>query len=316
MISRYKIGIVIVYYGNWPEWTPCFLKSCSVNTDIQWLIFSDRPPAGTMPDNVNYFEHSLQSFGNRVKKVLGISPNIIHPYKLTDLKPAYGLIFQDYLTGYSHWGYSDSDLVYGSIDHFINDDILAGFDIISPSPDFFPGHFMLFKNTELTINLFKSASNWQEVFLSEKYYCFDENLLSRGIDPDNEKIFNQIKNKTRRHVLEYKVLRNPVSRRIKKTIPVNPGKPKPGKPTDFNSIIRLKTNSGKLKASGKLLFRDDVINLIEGKREINVKWKNGELFDDDKEIMYYHFQLAKYEDSFKISSDTERSFAISAQLKI
>ena len=35
------------------------------------------------------------------------------PYILVEYKPAFGHIFADYLTEYSHWGYSDFDVVFG-----------------------------------------------------------------------------------------------------------------------------------------------------------------------------------------------------------
>jgi len=314
MSSESKIGLIVVYYGKWPEWTPYFLKSCSRNENIRWFIFSDIPPAENVPSNVSYINFPLDSFRTRVKSLLGITPDIIHPYKLTDFKPAYGHIFHDYLEEYTHWGYCDIDIIFGSITRFIDEQVLTGFDIISPSPDFFPGHFLILTNNEMMTNLFKNAANWKEIFVSEKYHCFDEHLLRKGITPDNESIFRQVSTKARNHILEYKAIRNPFTRFLKKIVPIKSRSPIAGNQNDFNQVLKNKSLSGEIKTFRKLLFSDDIIHRIKGDRQININWTSGSLFDGNKEIMYYHFQLAKYEDSLRITQNGPDQFNLSARL--
>jgi len=38
-----------------------------------------------------------------------------YPYSLVEFKPALGHIFADYLQAYSHWGYSDMDILFGDL---------------------------------------------------------------------------------------------------------------------------------------------------------------------------------------------------------
>lgn len=44
---RYKIAIIIPYFGKFPEWIDLFLYSCSRNAklsegiEVNWLIFTD-----------------------------------------------------------------------------------------------------------------------------------------------------------------------------------------------------------------------------------------------------------------------------------
>jgi len=244
MTASNKIAIIIVFFGRWPEWTPYFLRSCSVNKNIHWILFSEKEPAGEHYRNVQFIKITPGQLEKLIRSTLHVKPVIIHPYKLTDFKPAYGLIFRDYIQDCSHWGYSDLDLIFGSVNHFISDRMLVDFDIISPSPDFFPGHFLLMKNNQVMLNLFKEAVNWKEIFESKEYHCFDEHLLSRGIIPDDYNILRQVIRKSRYHIREHRLIRNPVTRMIKSVIPLNFRNQRITKPMDFNQVIRKKTLAG------------------------------------------------------------------------
>lgn len=61
-----------------------------------------------------------------------LSRQIINlPYILVEYKPAFGHIFADYLKGYSHWGYSDLDVVFGDLNRWITDDEWNDYDIVT-----------------------------------------------------------------------------------------------------------------------------------------------------------------------------------------
>lgn len=55
----------------------------------------------------------------------------VHPYSLVEYKPAYGYIFQEYLKEYSHWGYSDVDMLFGDLGRWVEDDEFANYDIVT-----------------------------------------------------------------------------------------------------------------------------------------------------------------------------------------
>jgi hypothetical protein len=46
---------------------------------------------------------------------------------MVEFKPALGHIFAEYLKGYSHWGYSDLDILFGDLPRFITQDELTDF---------------------------------------------------------------------------------------------------------------------------------------------------------------------------------------------
>ena len=100
--------------------------------------------------------------------------NIDFPYKLCDYKPAYGLIFENYTSGYQFWGQSDIDVIYGNIRNFITDEMLDKYDFISIRHDYTTGCFALYRNNALINNIFKRSKDYKAVFSSRQHYCFDE----------------------------------------------------------------------------------------------------------------------------------------------
>lgn len=77
-------------------------------------------------------EEELELGGSR-EKIAGIVAKFIrsYPYVMVEFKPAFGHIFETYLQGYSHWGYSDLDMVIGDLERWITPDELDDFDIVT-----------------------------------------------------------------------------------------------------------------------------------------------------------------------------------------
>merc|ERR1712238_149628 len=48
-----------------------------------------------------------------------------------EFKPALGHIFRQYLEGYTHWGYSDLDIMFGDLERWITPDELIDYDIVT-----------------------------------------------------------------------------------------------------------------------------------------------------------------------------------------
>ena len=49
---------------------------------------------------------------------------------MAEYKPAFGVVFEDFLTGYSHWGYCDLDMVIGNLPLFLEHDELFDNDVV------------------------------------------------------------------------------------------------------------------------------------------------------------------------------------------
>lgn len=79
------------------------------------------------------------------------------PYILVEYKPAFGHIFHNYLTQYTHWGYSDIDVVFGDMTRWITLDEWTEYDIVTygfgdQDKLYLRGQFTFHKNDPHKIN--------------------------------------------------------------------------------------------------------------------------------------------------------------------
>jgi hypothetical protein len=169
-----KIILINCYFGKLPWYFNLFLKSCETNPTINFLIFLDEEVIGEVPKNVKIIDFTLEKFNSLASEKLSLKINIKSGYKLCDLKPAYAVVFQDYLDNYDFWGVCDIDLIFGRIREFMNDDLLNKYDVISVKDSFPSGYFLLFKNNDEINNLFKKSKDYKKIFQTSKNYCFDE----------------------------------------------------------------------------------------------------------------------------------------------
>jgi hypothetical protein len=183
-----KITLLNPYFGKWPAWFDAFLLSCKFNPEIDWLFFTDCPVPEEFPDNVLFIPFTLEQFNQLASDKLNLTIRVQNPYKICDIRPAFGLIFDDYLEGVDFWGHSDLDVIWGNLMDFIPAGILETHDIFSPRKEKLCGHFTLYRNTSKVNNLFRGADNFPEIFSSEKFFGFNENgmhpLVARAIAED------------------------------------------------------------------------------------------------------------------------------------
>ncbi len=168
-----SICLVIPYFGKFPSNFNLFLKSCSYNSTIDFLIITDDKGNYDYPPNVKVIYKTFEELRKLIQRNYDFKINLNNPYKLCDYKPAYGEIFNFYLQNYDFWGYCDVDLMFGNIRSFITDDLLENYEKI-----FSRGHLTLFKNNIKMNTIYKNRINgkekYKEVFSNAKNYAFDE----------------------------------------------------------------------------------------------------------------------------------------------
>ena len=141
-----SIALVNVFFGKFPWYFNFFLKSCSTNPTVNFLIFTDQERPKNCPANVEFIPFSLKQFNSLASERLNLKIEIKYAYKLCDFKPAYGIILSDYLKDYEYWGITDIDLIFGRIREFITDEMLTDYEVISVRNDYPTGSFMIFEN--------------------------------------------------------------------------------------------------------------------------------------------------------------------------
>lgn len=173
--NQNTICLITCWYGPYPWYFPYFIKSCAYNGSIDFIIITENQVAVlNKPENVKFVYKTLNEIQSKASKKLGFEVSLTYPYKLCDLKPAYGYLFSELIEDYSFWGVSDIDIIYGNIRGFISEDMLQHYDIISGRHDYLTGSFCLFRNTEKINRLFMESKDMQQVFSSPQHYCFDE----------------------------------------------------------------------------------------------------------------------------------------------
>lgn len=170
-----RICLLTIYLGLPPWYLPYFLHTCKSNLSVNFLIFSDEIDEKIqLSNNVKLTKISLEQLNKLASCKLKFPVNISDPYKICDLKPTFGLLFEEYLTEFDYWGHIDLDIIWGDIRSFITEDLLNRYELICVRHDFLTGYFLLFKNTRKMKFLFKESKDYKKVFSSPKHYCFDE----------------------------------------------------------------------------------------------------------------------------------------------
>ncbi|MCY7279023.1 MAG: hypothetical protein LH702_36125, partial [Phormidesmis sp. CAN_BIN44] len=118
---------------------------------------------------------TLEQFNELASQKLELPIRVNWGYKIAEFKPAFGVIFEDYLKDYDFWGYCDLDIILGKVSHFITEEILETYDVITASEIQLVGHFTLFRNNDTVNNLFRQTDDYIKVFSDvDNQYGFDE----------------------------------------------------------------------------------------------------------------------------------------------
>ncbi|MBY0481821.1 MAG: hypothetical protein K2Q21_10720, partial [Chitinophagaceae bacterium] len=96
------------------------------------------------------------------------------PYKICDFRPAYGVIFNEFLKPYDFWGHIDEDIILGRLKRFITTKDLGKYDIITMRHDYLVGCLTLYKNTPKINRLYTKNRDYKLVFSCPDNLGFDE----------------------------------------------------------------------------------------------------------------------------------------------
>jgi hypothetical protein len=175
-----SIALINVWLGPLPVWMPAFLLSCRHNPDVEWIVFSEAAPPPNLPPNVRFTPMSIDTLNRRCTAALGFDVRI-HPetaYKVVDLRPMSGLIFEKELHAFDFWGHCDLDVVWGDIRAFMSPDIMTRHDIITSRRGRISGHFCLFRNRPEWSTLFREIPDLQRLVQDTKHRNIDEKHLT------------------------------------------------------------------------------------------------------------------------------------------
>lgn len=141
-MSKYKIAVIVVWFGQLPVYFPAWLRSAEMNPDVDFFLFFDQEVQSESP-NIHIVKTTLEQEIARASRELHETVSICNAYKFCDVRPFFGLVYREFLENYDFWGFCDIDLVFGQIRAFLADEVLSRYERFYEW-----GHFSLFKNNE------------------------------------------------------------------------------------------------------------------------------------------------------------------------
>ena len=85
------------------------------------------------------------------------------PRYLVEIKPMMGELFKDYLKTYSHWTYSDPDIIWGDLKGWVEKSDLSTYDIVSFGKQMDAGRLFLRGQFSIHKNIGKVNTIWREL---------------------------------------------------------------------------------------------------------------------------------------------------------
>ena len=178
----FSIRLVTTWSGPLPKYLPLFLGTAAHNPTVEFLFVADSPQPYALPSNVRWVERSLPDLLNGMSDRLGCDLRRAEPFKLCDVRPAFGVALADLLEGCDFWGNVDCDLVLGNLRAFATDERLANHDILSfKGRRYVHGPLTLWRNDE-AINRIYELADWRRTFEAAEYLGFDETCKRWGSD--------------------------------------------------------------------------------------------------------------------------------------
>ncbi|MGS4786411.1 DUF6625 family protein [Streptococcus sp. P25B114] len=168
-----KYCIIIPYFGEFPNYFQLFLNSVSYQKCFDFFIITDNVKEFDYPSNVKVINKKFEKIVEEIKFRIDEKCKITHPQKLCDYKPTYGYIFSEYIEGYTYWGHSDLDLIFGDLDNLVAPILESEqYDKV-----FNLGHLTFYRNIEKINKLFLEEikeKGEKSIFFSERNLKFDE----------------------------------------------------------------------------------------------------------------------------------------------
>ena len=168
-----KIIFICPYFGKYPNYFNLTLNSIKYNDTIDWLIITDIQEKYDYPKNVKVINMSFENLREKIQSYFNFKISLDKPFKLCDFRPAYGVIFKQYINKYDFWGHCDFDCIYGNLRNFLPENVLEKNDRI-----YYLGHMSLYKNIDRINNSFKHKidenTDYKKIFTDKRAYSFDE----------------------------------------------------------------------------------------------------------------------------------------------
>jgi len=174
-------------FGREYDWMDKYIANCNTlaKDGWEWLIITDQTNFEGR-DNVKVISMTQDELEYRIKVKLEMNVDLKEKRKIdgraiSEFHPAFGIIFEEFILGYDFWGYTNNDVIYGRLSHFIPDEFLNNLDIFGNDPEQMNGIFSLLRNIPEVNNLFKEIPDWKGLLRGVHYTAFDEIIITKAV---------------------------------------------------------------------------------------------------------------------------------------
>lgn len=174
-----RIALLLPYFGSIPPWWSLYIESVKKNQEFDFIYVTDLDISKWSDlSNVKVINYSISKIEEIASYKLGFRVNLKSSYKLCDLRPAFGLLFDDILKPYDYWGWADGDLIFGDITSFLDQGKISKYEVLTCREKCLAGQFSIFRNVALINNICKSIPNYERILSSEQP-CYCDELAFR-----------------------------------------------------------------------------------------------------------------------------------------
>lgn len=176
-----KVLLIVPYFGPFGPWVPLYLHSLANQHTLDLLLLSDtEPPA--LPPNARRVPLTFDELRRLAVDRLGTPVRLQRMRNICDLRPAYGLIFQEFTQGYEYWAFGDEDVLYGDLDRLLAPHLDAKPDLVVPAANGKSGHLTIFRNTARANELAMRDPAYKDVLVSYEHWAYDETSWRCGAE--------------------------------------------------------------------------------------------------------------------------------------
>jgi len=169
-----KICLMTCYMGPLPDYFGYFTASCKNNPSVDFIVINDHISRSFTDENIRFIKMDLEELNRYASQRLKESVSLASAWKINELKPLFGKLFGEEFKPYDFWGWCDLDIIWGNIRHFITEELLQQYDVITTRKSWTTGHFTLFRNTDLCNGLYQRYKGIIDLLNNPTYFAFEE----------------------------------------------------------------------------------------------------------------------------------------------
>jgi hypothetical protein len=177
-VAGAPIAFLIPFVGKWPRWSRLFFESARRQASTHFLLVCDELPPFKLPANVRRVP-SVRGVVGDIEAALGVAIGpMISGHKLCDLRPFFGIAFEEALRPYRFWGYCDVDMMLGGVESLLGAGLLDQCDVFTAHNEMCVGHFTLFRNCDRVNRLCYEIEGWHDKCKAPISRHMDENGIA------------------------------------------------------------------------------------------------------------------------------------------